>query len=164
MCDGILRLKNQSRKPQYFLLPAQKHAEDVGIDLLYFIGFHLAFTVPTGDMKLFEDPDLGGTVSLGDSLLLPNAYQKTEAPAVTRLDEDVDDLFRSVLVSTSLSYKTLNSLCPRVRDKTDNNPKIATENHITPKLLFCYVCADATPLYKGIDLRSGCLACFVFEN
>lgn len=55
--------------------------------------------LPTGDVKLFEDPDLGGTVSLGDSLLLPNAYQKSEASAITKLDEDVDDLFRSVLVS-----------------------------------------------------------------
>lgn len=63
------------------------------------------FTVSTGDVKLFEDPDLGGTVSLGDSLLLPNAYQKTKAPANTKLDEDVDDLFRSVLVAPSLSCK-----------------------------------------------------------
>ncbi|XP_058255954.1 HCLS1-binding protein 3 isoform X2 [Hemibagrus wyckioides] len=50
--------------------------------------------VKSSDVKLFEDPDLGGTVSLGDSLLLPNAYQKSEASAITKLDEDVDDLFR----------------------------------------------------------------------
>ncbi|MCJ8736661.1 hypothetical protein PDJAM_G00015070 [Pangasius djambal] len=50
--------------------------------------------VKSSDVKLFEDPDLGGTVSLGDSLLLPNAYQTSEAPAITKLDEDVDDLFR----------------------------------------------------------------------
>ncbi|XP_060735915.1 HCLS1-binding protein 3 [Tachysurus vachellii] len=46
------------------------------------------------DVKLFEDPDLGGTVSLGDTLLLPNAYQRSEAPANTKLDDDMDDLFR----------------------------------------------------------------------
>ncbi|KAK3537754.1 hypothetical protein QTP70_017864 [Hemibagrus guttatus] len=49
--------------------------------------------VKSSDVKLFEDPDLGGTVSLGDSLLLPNAYQR-EASTITKLDEEVDDLFR----------------------------------------------------------------------
>lgn len=74
--------------------------------VLHFNGYHLAFTVLSGAVKLFEDPDLGGTVSLGDSLLLPNAYQKTKATAVTKLDEDVNDLFRSVNVYL-LSYKVL---------------------------------------------------------
>lgn len=69
------------------------------------IRYHLASAAPTGDVKLFEDPDLGGTVSLGDSLLLPNTYQKSEASTITKLDEDVDDLLRSVLVSPSLSCK-----------------------------------------------------------
>ncbi|KAF7704629.1 HCLS1-binding protein 3 [Silurus meridionalis] len=50
--------------------------------------------VKSSNVKLFEDQDLGGTVSLGDSLLLPNAYQKSEVTANTKLDEDVDDLFR----------------------------------------------------------------------
>lgn len=61
-------------------------------------------------MKLFEDPDLGGTVSLGDSLLLSSAYQKTDAPATTKLDEDVDDLFRSDHLSPLLCCKILNSV------------------------------------------------------
>ncbi|XP_076833824.1 HCLS1-binding protein 3 [Brachyhypopomus gauderio] len=46
------------------------------------------------ELKLFEDPDLGGTVSVGDSLLLPNAYQKTAASVLSQQDEDVDELFR----------------------------------------------------------------------
>ncbi|KAF5909565.1 HCLS1-binding protein 3, partial [Clarias magur] len=50
-------------------------------------------SVKSSDVKLFEDPDLGGTVSLGDSLLLPNAYQKSNTPAIPKHDEDVDDLF-----------------------------------------------------------------------
>lgn len=66
---------------------------------MYCNEFHLAFTVPTADVNLFEHLDLGGTVSLGDSLLLPYAYQKTEAAAITKRDEDVDELFRSVVVS-----------------------------------------------------------------
>ncbi|XP_043932128.1 HCLS1-binding protein 3 [Protopterus annectens] len=50
---------------------------------------------PTKDrLKLFEDPDLGGAVKLGDSLLLASAYSsKTNVPA-TSLEEDTEDLFR----------------------------------------------------------------------
>ncbi|KAM9466049.1 HCLS1-binding protein 3 isoform 1-T1 [Clarias gariepinus] len=51
-------------------------------------------SVKSSDVKLFEDPDLGGTVSLGDSLLLPSAYQKDDTPVTPKHDEDVDDLFR----------------------------------------------------------------------
>lgn len=44
--------------------------------------------------KLFEDPDLGGTVKLGDSLLLSTAYDsKFNVPAAS-LEEDTEDLFR----------------------------------------------------------------------
>lgn len=57
--------------------------------------FSLTFT---GNLKLFEDPDLGGRVTIGDSLLLPNAYQNKEASALTKQDEDVDELFRSVMI------------------------------------------------------------------
>ncbi|XP_066535943.1 HCLS1-binding protein 3 [Hoplias malabaricus] len=50
--------------------------------------------VKDSSLKLFEDPDLGGPVAVGDSLLLSNAYKKIEAPADTKLDEDMDELFR----------------------------------------------------------------------
>ena len=49
----------------------------------------------TGHFKLFEDPVLGGTVNLGDSLLLPTAQgQQSEPSAGLFLDEETDTLFR----------------------------------------------------------------------
>ncbi|XP_026871124.2 HCLS1-binding protein 3 [Electrophorus electricus] len=48
------------------------------------------------NLKLFEDPDLGGGVTLGDSLLLPNAYQKTTAFLSSQLDEIMEEELFSV--------------------------------------------------------------------
>ncbi|XP_069092101.1 HCLS1-binding protein 3 isoform X2 [Pleurodeles waltl] len=65
--------------------------------------FGVAKDVPIGtrktsftktDLKLFEDQDLGGTVKLGDSLLLPTACESKPAAFNTILDEDTEDLFR----------------------------------------------------------------------
>ncbi|XP_036449224.1 LOW QUALITY PROTEIN: HCLS1-binding protein 3 [Colossoma macropomum] len=50
--------------------------------------------VKDSNLRLFEDPDLGGPVTVGDTLLLSNAYQKSAASAAPKLDEDVDELFR----------------------------------------------------------------------
>ncbi|XP_066560121.1 HCLS1-binding protein 3 isoform X2 [Amia ocellicauda] len=49
------------------------------------------------DLKLFEDPDLGGAVRLGDSLLLPTAYTDRSASTDSPLDEDTEELFRMCL-------------------------------------------------------------------
>lgn len=46
------------------------------------------------DLKLFEDQDLGGTVKLGDSLLLPTACESNPEAFNTILDEDTEELFR----------------------------------------------------------------------
>ncbi|XP_048831190.1 HCLS1-binding protein 3 isoform X2 [Brienomyrus brachyistius] len=43
-------------------------------------------------LRLFEDPDLGGAVNVGDSLLLPTAYEVGGGGA--KPDEDVEELFR----------------------------------------------------------------------
>uniref|UniRef100_A0A8C5ML25 HCLS1 binding protein 3 n=1 Tax=Leptobrachium leishanense TaxID=445787 RepID=A0A8C5ML25_9ANUR len=48
---------------------------------------------PSGDIKLFEEQDLGGTVKLGDSLLLPSACASDQS-FTSALDEDVDELLR----------------------------------------------------------------------
>ncbi|KAM4771218.1 HCLS1-binding protein 3 [Rhinophrynus dorsalis] len=45
------------------------------------------------DIKLFEEQDLGGTVKLGDSLLLPSAC-KNDPLFKPSSDEDVEELFR----------------------------------------------------------------------
>lgn len=46
------------------------------------------------DLKLFEDPDLGGTVKLGDSLLLPTACENKDYVLSTSLKEDTEELLR----------------------------------------------------------------------
>ncbi|XP_063298189.1 HCLS1-binding protein 3 [Pelobates fuscus] len=45
------------------------------------------------DIKLFEEQDLGGTVKIGDSLLLPSACS-SEHTFKASIDEDVNELFR----------------------------------------------------------------------
>ncbi|XP_064412432.1 HCLS1-binding protein 3 isoform X2 [Latimeria chalumnae] len=44
--------------------------------------------------RLFEDPDLGGTIRAGDSLLLPAACESKAAISSTSLDDDMEELFR----------------------------------------------------------------------
>ncbi|XP_053141176.1 HCLS1-binding protein 3 isoform X2 [Hemicordylus capensis] len=46
------------------------------------------------DVKLFEDPDLGGMVTLGDSLLLPTACASKEHKLSPKLEEDTEELLR----------------------------------------------------------------------
>lgn len=46
------------------------------------------------NVKLFEDPDLGGMVKLGDSLLLPAACEKREHILNTAPEEDTEELLR----------------------------------------------------------------------
>ncbi|NXO52498.1 H1BP3 protein, partial [Aramus guarauna] len=46
------------------------------------------------NLKLFEDPDLGGVVRLGDSLLLPAACKNREYVLNTGPEEDTEELLR----------------------------------------------------------------------
>ncbi|XP_015265574.1 PREDICTED: HCLS1-binding protein 3 isoform X2 [Gekko japonicus] len=46
------------------------------------------------NLKLFEDPDLGGMVMLGDSLLLPTACVSREQTVSSTLEEDTSELLR----------------------------------------------------------------------
>ncbi|KAM6324578.1 HCLS1-binding protein 3 [Aegotheles albertisi] len=46
------------------------------------------------NLKLFEDPDLGGVVRLGDSLLLPAACKSREYVLNTGPEEDTEELLR----------------------------------------------------------------------
>ncbi|XP_028838168.1 HCLS1-binding protein 3 [Denticeps clupeoides] len=47
-----------------------------------------------GDLKLFEDPDLGGAVTACDSLLIPEACRSNVFSVDCGLEENVDELFR----------------------------------------------------------------------
>lgn len=53
-------------------------------------------------MKLFEDPDLGGMVKLGDSLLLPAACEKREHILNTAPEEDTEELLRYMFSNKTL--------------------------------------------------------------
>lgn len=53
-------------------------------------------------MKLFEDPDLGGVVRLGDSLLLPAACEKREHIPNTGPEEDTEELLRYLFSNMTL--------------------------------------------------------------
>ncbi|XP_060643018.2 HCLS1-binding protein 3 [Anolis sagrei] len=46
------------------------------------------------NLKLFEDPDLGGVVALGDSLLLPTACASEQHALSVSLEEDTEQLLR----------------------------------------------------------------------
>lgn len=52
------------------------------------------FWFPFLDLKVFEDPDLGGVVRLGDSLLLPAACKNREYVLNTGPEEDTEELLR----------------------------------------------------------------------
>ncbi|KAJ8387946.1 hypothetical protein AAFF_G00148800 [Aldrovandia affinis] len=84
----------------------------------------------SGDLKLFEDPDLGGAVKLGDSLLLPTAYTEDRAAASAGLDVDTDELFRveedlDKLLTVSKGAKPKPALAPKPKPKPQAKPKPA---------------------------------------
>nr|XP_033795631.1 HCLS1-binding protein 3 isoform X2 [Geotrypetes seraphini] len=68
----------------------------------------------TDDLKLFEDPDLGGMVKFSDSLLLPTAYKSKEEVFHPSLDEDTEELFR---VEDNLE------MLLKLRSKSTSKPK-----------------------------------------
>ncbi|KAG7466032.1 hypothetical protein MATL_G00160530 [Megalops atlanticus] len=79
------------------------------------------------DIKLFEDPDLGGAVTLGDSLLLPTAYTETGPLADTGLDIDTDELFRveadlDKLLTVSKGGKQKPALAPKPKPALPKKP------------------------------------------
>ncbi|KAG5856000.1 hypothetical protein ANANG_G00003090 [Anguilla anguilla] len=83
----------------------------------------------TGNLKLFEDPDLGGAVKLGDALLLPTAYAEDGPPADAGLDEDTDELFRveedlEKLLAVSKAAKPKPALAPKPVPKPKPKPAL----------------------------------------
>ncbi|KAJ3613846.1 hypothetical protein NHX12_020091 [Muraenolepis orangiensis] len=82
-------------------------------------------------LKLFEDPDLGGAVSAGDSLLLPTAHTKQAEASAQRLpDEDTDSLFR-----IEDDFDKLLLVMERSKDKPPLAPKpqLKPKPHLKPK-------------------------------
>ncbi|XP_019392889.1 PREDICTED: HCLS1-binding protein 3 [Crocodylus porosus] len=83
------------------------------------------------NLKLFEDPDLGGTVKLGDSLLLPTACGQKEQRLSTSLDEDMEELFR-VEEDLEKILKISSKPKPKVPAKPTlpKKPIITTQNNV----------------------------------
>ncbi|XP_039604129.1 HCLS1-binding protein 3 [Polypterus senegalus] len=75
--------------------------------------------VKHSDIKLFEDPDLGGTVKLGDSLLLPSACTVVNTNLTMEFSEETEELFRVddfdklLTLSTSTKPKPKPALKPK---------------------------------------------------
>uniref|UniRef100_W5NKV3 HCLS1 binding protein 3 n=1 Tax=Lepisosteus oculatus TaxID=7918 RepID=W5NKV3_LEPOC len=78
-------------------------------------------------LKLFEDPDLGGAVKAGDSLLLPTAHTAVGAETDSILDEETEELFRveddfDKLLKVSRSAKPKPKLPPKPKPAVAKKP------------------------------------------
>uniref|UniRef100_A0A8C8RR98 HCLS1-binding protein 3 n=1 Tax=Pelusios castaneus TaxID=367368 RepID=A0A8C8RR98_9SAUR len=83
-------------------------------------------------LKLFEDPDLGGMVKLGDSLLLPTACASRDNYSLsTSLQEDTEELLR-VEEDLERLWKVSSKPKPRVPPKPalPKKPLIATKSSV----------------------------------
>ncbi|XP_030411207.1 HCLS1-binding protein 3 [Gopherus evgoodei] len=84
-------------------------------------------------LKLFEDPDLGGTVKLGDSLLLPTACENKDYTLSTSLKEDTEELLR-VEEDLERLWSVSSKPKPRLPRKPAllKKPLIPTKNNVSP--------------------------------
>ncbi|XP_067400816.1 HCLS1-binding protein 3 [Emydura macquarii macquarii] len=84
------------------------------------------------NLKLFEDPDLGGMVKLGDSLLLPTACESKDYALSTSLKEDAEELLR-VEEDLEKLWKVSPKPKPRVPPKPalPKKPLITTKNNVS---------------------------------
>ncbi|NWQ79141.1 H1BP3 protein, partial [Columbina picui] len=94
------------------------------------------------NLKLFEDPDLGGVVRLGDSLLLPAACKHREAVLNTDPEEDTEELLR---VEDDLE-KLLN-LTSKPKPKVPSKPPLPQKPAVAPRS------ANPSPLAKPKENR-----------
>ncbi|XP_073192014.1 HCLS1-binding protein 3 isoform X2 [Lepidochelys kempii] len=85
------------------------------------------------NLKLFEDPDLGGTVKLGDSLLLPTACENKDYVLSTSLKEDTEELLR-VEEDLERLWRESSKPKPRLPHKPAllKKPLITTKNNVSP--------------------------------
>ncbi|XP_038250045.1 HCLS1-binding protein 3 [Dermochelys coriacea] len=85
------------------------------------------------NLKLFEDPDLGGTVKLGDSLLLPTACENKDYVLSTSLKEDTEELLR-VEEDLEKLWRVSSKPKPRLPHKPASlkKPLITTKNNVSP--------------------------------
>uniref|UniRef100_A0A8D0EVZ7 HCLS1-binding protein 3 n=1 Tax=Strix occidentalis caurina TaxID=311401 RepID=A0A8D0EVZ7_STROC len=80
------------------------------------------------DLKLFEDPDLGGVVRLGDSLLLPAACKNREYVLNTGPEEDTEELLR-----VEDDIEKLLKVTSKPKPKVPSKPPLPQKPAVTPR-------------------------------
>ncbi|XP_061478668.1 HCLS1-binding protein 3 isoform X2 [Rhineura floridana] len=82
------------------------------------------------NLKLFEDPDLGGVVTIGDSLLLPTACASREHALSASLEEDTEELLR-----VEEDFEKMWTLSSQPKPKVPPKPTVPKKPAVTdPKL------------------------------
>ncbi|XP_054035866.1 HCLS1-binding protein 3 [Dryobates pubescens] len=94
------------------------------------------------NLKLFEDPDLGGVVRLGDSLLLPDACKNMEYVLTTGPEEDTEELLR-----VEDDIEKLLKITSNPKPKVPSKPPVPQKPAVAPQT------ANSTPLTKPKENR-----------
>lgn len=94
------------------------------------------------NLKLFEDPDLGGVVRLGDSLLLPAACMNKEYVLNTGPEEDTEELLR---VEDDL--EKLLKVTSKPKPKVASKPPLPQKPSVAPRS------TNSSPLAKPKENR-----------
>ncbi|XP_065537784.1 HCLS1-binding protein 3 isoform X1 [Lathamus discolor] len=94
------------------------------------------------NLKLFEDPDLGGVVRLGDSLLLPAACKNTVYVLNTGPEEDTEELLR---VEDDL--EKLLKVTSKPKPKVTSKPPLPQKPAVPPRS------TNSSPLAKPEENR-----------
>ncbi|XP_068260185.1 HCLS1-binding protein 3 isoform X1 [Nyctibius grandis] len=94
------------------------------------------------NLKLFEDPDLGGVVRLGDSLLLPAACKNKEYVLNTGPEEDTEELLR---VEDDL--EKLLKVTSKPKPKVPSKPSLPQKPAVAPRN------TNSSPLAKPKENR-----------
>ncbi|NXM73293.1 H1BP3 protein, partial [Serilophus lunatus] len=80
------------------------------------------------NLKLFEDPDLGGVVRLGDSLLLPAACENSEYVLSRGPEEDTEELLR-----VEDDFEKLLEVTSKPKPKVPPKPPLPLKPAVSPK-------------------------------
>ncbi|XP_057876559.1 HCLS1-binding protein 3 [Melospiza georgiana] len=79
-------------------------------------------------LKLFEDPDLGGVVRLGDSLLLPAACEHSEDGLSREPEEDTEELLR-----VEDDFEKLLEVTSKPKPKVPPKPPLPQKPEVAPR-------------------------------
>ncbi|XP_017668641.1 PREDICTED: HCLS1-binding protein 3 isoform X2 [Lepidothrix coronata] len=80
------------------------------------------------NLKLFEDPDLGGVVRLGDSLLLPDACENSKYVLSRGPEEDTEELLR-----VADDFEKLLEVSSKPKPKVPPKPPLSQKPAVAPR-------------------------------